>query len=349
MSETSALSPTGSQPVEKKDQEETAVDTRIQKKPTVFVTRKLPQVAWEELLMHTDAEIWDYETPAPYEVILEKVRGKDGLLCLLTDRIDAQVMDAGSKLKVISQIAVGFDNIDVQEATARGIRIGNTPGVLTDATADFTFALLMASARRIGEGIDYVRQGKWKTWGLTLLLGEEIFGRTLGIIGMGRIGQAVAKRARGFDMKILYTDRRKVQEAEEELGAVYRSLEEVLRQSDFVSLHVNLNEETRGLMGSQEFDLMKPSAILINTARGPIVDQAALYAALRDGKIAYAALDVTDPEPLPADDPLLSLPNLIIVPHIASATVTSRTKMCLMAIQNLVAGLNGEKLPFPVN
>ncbi len=325
------------------------METRIQKKPKVFVTRKIPQVAWEELVQHVDAEIWDYETPPPYEVILEKVPGKEGLLCLLTDRIDVGVMDAGQDLKVISQIAVGFDNIDVKEASARGIRIGNTPGVLTDTTADFTFALLMAAARRIGEGIDFVRQGKWQTWGLTLLLGQEVYGKTLGIVGMGRIGQAVAKRARGFDMKILYTDRMRIKEAEKELKAEYRSFEELLRQSDFVSLHVNLNEQTRDLIGSKEFELMKPSAILINTARGPIVDQEALYEALKNGKIAYAALDVTDPEPLPPDDKLLSLPNVIVVPHIASATVTARTKMCLMAVQNLVAGLKGEKLPFPVN
>lgn len=325
------------------------METKTQNKPKIFVTRKLPQIAWEELLHYTDAEIWDYETPPPYELLLEKVRGKEGLLCLLTDKIDANVMDAGTELKVISQIAVGFDNIDVNEATARGIHVGNTPGVLTDATADFTFSLLMSAARRIGEGIDFVRQGKWKTWGLTLLLGQEIYGRTLGLIGLGRIGQAVAKRAQGFNMKILYTDQMRMKEAERELGAEYRSLEELLRESDFVSLHVNLNNETRGLIGPHEFDIMKPSAILINTARGPIVDHEALYEALKGGKIAYAALDVTDPEPLPVDDKLLSLPNIIIVPHIASATVTSRTKMCMMAVQNLVAGLNGEKMPFPVN
>jgi glyoxylate reductase len=325
------------------------LETGIQRVPKVFVTRRLPEIAREELIRNVEAEIWDHEIPPPYEVILEKVRGKDGLLCLLTDRIDAQVINAGTQLKVISQIAVGFDNIDISEATARGIRVGNTPGVLTNATADFTFTLLMAAARRIGEGMDYVRQGKWKTWGLTLLLGQEVYGKTLGLIGLGRIGQAMAKRARGFDMKILYTDRTRIKEAEDELGVEYRSRKELLQESDYVSLHVSLNDETRGLMGPQEFGLMKPSSVLINTARGPIVDQQALYEALKDGKIAYAALDVTEPEPLPPDDKLLSLPNIIIVPHIASATFASRTKMCLMAVQNLVAGLKGEKLPFPVN
>jgi glyoxylate reductase len=325
------------------------VGTETQKKPRVFVTRRLPEVVREELIRHVDAEIWDFETPPPFEVILEKVRGKEGLLCLLTDRIDAKVINAGTQLKVISQIAVGFDNIDINEATTRGIRVGNTPGVLTDATADLTFTLLLAAARRIGEGIDYVRQGKWKTWGLTLLLGQEVYGKTLGLIGMGRIGQAVAKRARGFDMKILYTDRARITEAEDELEVEYRSLQELLQESDYVSLHVSLNDETRGMMGPQEFGLMKPSAVLINTARGPIVDQHALYEALKCGKIAYAALDVTHPEPLLPDDKLLFLSNIIIVPHIASATGATRTKMCLMAVQNLVAGLKGEELPFPVN
>lgn len=318
-------------------------------KAKVFVSRRLPQAAWEELIRHVDPELWDYKTPPPYEVLLEKVVGKDGLLCLLTDRIDAQLIEAGTDLKVISQIAVGYDNIDVEAASARGIRVGNTPGVLTDATADFTFALLMAAARRIGEGIDYVRQGRWETWGLTLFLGQEVFSATLGLIGFGRIGRAMAKRAQGFDMEILYYDLDRNLEAERELGAKYRSLDELLSSSDFVSLHVNLSEDTHGLIGARELSLMKPTATLINTARGPIVDPEALYQALRENRIAYAALDVTVPEPLPANDKLLSLPNIIIVPHIASATVTSRTQMCLMAIQNLVSGLHGEPLPFPVN
>lgn len=329
--------------------EKLTLKTGIINKPKIFVTRKLPEVVRVELIRYVEAEIWDFETPPSYEVILEKIQGKDGLLCLLTDRIDANVINAGTQLKVISQIAVGFDNINVNEATSRGIRVGNTPGVLTDATADLTFALLLAAARRIGEGMDYVRQGKWKTWGLILLLGQEVHGKTLGLVGLGRIGRAVAKRARGFDMKILYTDRTRIKEVEETLGVEFRSLQELLEESDFVSIHVSLNDETRGLIGPREFNLMKPSAIFINTARGPIVNQLALYETLKEGKIAYAALDVTDPEPLPSDDKLLSLSNIIIVPHIASATIASRTKMCLMAVQNLVAGLKGEKLPFPVN
>jgi glyoxylate reductase len=207
----------------------------------------------------------------------------------------------------------------------------------------------MAAARRIGEAIDYVRQGRWQTWGLTLLLGQSVYGATLGIVGLGRIGQALARRARGFDMKVLYYDTSRQPEAEAELGVEYRALEDLLRESDFVSLHVGLTEETRGLMNTHRFALMKPTAILVNTSRGPVVDPEALYEALQEGQIAYAALDVTDPEPLPADHKLLTLPNLIVTPHIASATVTSRNLMAARAVQNLVAGLRGEQLPYCVN
>ena len=318
-------------------------------RPKVYVTRRLPEKALEELNKDVDIAIWDYETPPPYEVILENVPGKQGLLCLLTDRIDSRLIEAGQDLKVISQAAVGYDNIDVQAATQKGIRVGNTPDVLTDATADFAFALLLAAARRIGEGIDYVRNGLWETWGLTLLLGQDVYGATLGIIGFGRIGQAVAKRARGFDMKVLYHSRKRDEAAEAELGAEFCALDDLLRRSDFVSLHVNLTEATVGMIGADELHRMKPTAILINTSRGPVVNQDALYKALKDKVIAYAALDVTDPEPLPPADKLLTLDNLIVEPHIASATVNSRTNMSLMAVRNLVAGVNNLPLPFPVN
>ena len=318
-------------------------------KPKVYVTRHLPEVAASELLRSCDMEIWDFESPPPYETIKEKVSDKAGLLCLLTDRIDAELMDAGPNLKVISQCAVGYDNIDVPAATQRGVMVGNTPGVLTEATADFAFTLLMAAARRVPEAYDYVRAGKWETWGLTILLGQEVFGATLGIIGLGRIGQAVAKRAHGFDMRLLYYDHVRQPEMEAALGVEYCSFEDLLRESDFVSLHVNLSAETQGLIDARAFSLMKPTAILINTARGPIVESEALYEALKSGQIASAALDVTDPEPLPADHKLLQLPNLIVVPHIASATVTSRTQMAMMAVKNLVAGVQGKPLPFQVN
>ena len=318
-------------------------------KPKVYVTRHLPEVAWSELVVACDVEIWDEEFPPSYELITQQIEDKDGLICLLTDKIDPNLMDHAPNLKVISQVAVGYDNIDVAAATERTIAIGNTPGVLTDATADFAFALLMAAARRIGEAIDYVRAGKWQTWGLTLLLGQEIHGATLGIIGMGRIGQAVAKRARGFDMKILYHSADRLPDVEETLGAEYREFDELLQEADFVSLHVTLTEETRGLIDSRALGLMKRTAVLINTARGPVVDPDALYWALKNGQIAAAALDVTDPEPLPADDKLLDLPNLIVAPHIASATIASRNLMAQMAVQNCIAGVQGNPLPFPVN
>jgi glyoxylate reductase len=327
-------------------------------KPKVYVTRRLPEAVMGELLEACEVEMWDEETPPPYDALLEGVRGKEGLLCLLTDRIDAALMDAAQMdaalmdaapgLKVISQCAVGYDNIDVAAATQRGIRVGNTPGVLTEATADFAFTLLLSAGRRVVEGMDTVRAGRWKTWGLTLLLGQDAWRATLGIVGFGRIGQAVARRARGFEMRILYTDIECQPEAEAELGAEFCTLEELLERSDYVSLHTNLTAETKGMIGEEALRRMKPTAVLVNTSRGPVVDSQALYTALKEGWIAAAALDVTDPEPLPADHPLLSLPNLIVAPHIASATVRSRTQMARMAVRNLIAGVRGEALPFPV-
>jgi glyoxylate reductase len=318
-------------------------------KPNVYVTRHLPELALKDLLAACEVEIWDEEVPPPHEVLVDQVRDKEGLLCLLTDRIDAALMDAAPRLKVISQCAVGYDNIDVAAATARGIPVGNTPGVLTDATADFAFTLLMVAARRVGEAIDYVRQGQWETWGLTLLLGQDVYGATLGIVGLGRIGQALAQRASGFAMKVLYYDVVRQPELEARMGVEYRPFEDLLRESDYVSLHVSLTDETRGLMDAHAFTLMKPTAILINTSRGPVIDSEALYEALKTGQIAYAALDVTDPEPLPAEHRLLGLRNLIVAPHIASATVSSRTLMARRAVKNLVAGLRGENLPYCAN
>jgi len=316
-------------------------------KPKVYVTRHLPEAAWNELAPACDVQGWNEEYPPPYEVMVENLAGKEGLICLLTDTIDANLMDAAPNLKVISQVAVGFDNIDIAAAAERGIPVGNTPGVLTEATADFAFTLLMAAARRVVEASDYVRAGQWRTWGLTLLLGQEVHGATLGIVGLGRIGQAMAKRARGFDMKVLYHNEGRRPEAEAELDVEYRSFDDLLRESDYISLHVNLSDETRGLINTRALSLMKSTAILVNTARGPVVDKDALYEALLSAQIAAAALDVTDPEPLPADHKLLTLPNLIVAPHIASATVASRTLMAQMAVRNCLSGLRGEPLPFP--
>ena len=317
--------------------------------PRVFVTRIIPDQGLRLIRECCDVDLWMDELPPSRDVLIEHARGVDGLLTLLTDRIDGEVMDAaGAQLKVISNHAVGFDNIDVPAATRRGIPVGNTPGILTDATADFAFALLLAAARRVVEGERYVREGKWKTWGPSLLLGPDVHGATLGLIGFGRIGQAMARRARGFDMHVLYYDPSAPQ-PEPGLNATASDLETVLSESDFVSLHTPLTPETRGLMNRERIAAMKPTAILINTARGPIVDAGALYEALAEHRIFAAALDVTDPEPIPADSPLLALDNLIVVPHIASASVATRQKMSLMAAKNLIAGLMGEPLPNCVN
>jgi glyoxylate reductase len=294
-------------------------------------------------------DLWTDELPPSREVLLQRVRGIDGLLCLLTDRIDGEVLDAaGPQLKVVSNHAVGYDNIDARAATARRIPVGNTPGILTDATADFAFALLMAAARRVVEGERYVREGKWKTWGPSLLLGPDVHGATLGLIGYGRIGQAVAKRAQGFDMRVIYYDPTQPC-CDPNIDATPVDLETLLRESDFVSIHTPLTAETRGLMNRNRLALMKPTAILINTARGPVVDPQALYEALSTRRIFAAALDVTDPEPIAPDSPLLALDNIIIVPHIASASVATRQRMSVMAAQNLLAGVRGERLPNCVN
>jgi len=318
-------------------------------KPKVFVTRVIRDKGLRIVQEFCEADIWTDELPPSREVLIEHVHGIEGLLCLLTDQIDGVVMDAaGGNLKVISNHAVGYDNIDVAAATARRVPVGNTPGILTDATADFAFALMMAAARRVVEGERFVHLGKWKTWGPSLLLGADFVGATLGLIGFGRIGRAMAKRASGFDLRVLYYDPNIVP-AETGLNAIPVDLETLLHQSDFVSLHTPLTQETYHLMNGENLAKMKPTAILINTARGPVVDPQALYHALKTGQIFAAALDVTEPEPLPMDSPLLELENLIIVPHIASASVQSRDNMAYLAAQNLIAGLKGERLPNCVN
>jgi glyoxylate reductase len=320
-------------------------------KAKVFVTRKLPESAEEFVTEHCEADLWQSDLPPSRTELLSHVRDVEGILSLLTDRIDSEVMDAaGANLKVISNCAVGVDNIDIPEATKRGIPIGNTPGILTETTADFAFALLMAAARRIVEADRYVRDGHWKTWGLTLLLGQDIHGGTLGIIGFGRIGQALARRASGFNMRILYYDPHAPRDQTfQGFEAQSVNLEILLQEADFISLHTPLTEETRGLIDASALRMMKSSAVLINTARGPVVDATALYEALTNGEIAYAALDVTDPEPISSDSPLLELENIILAPHIASASSTTRTRMAQMAAENLIAGLRGDPLPFCVN
>ncbi|MCD6444109.1 D-glycerate dehydrogenase [Candidatus Bathyarchaeota archaeon] len=320
-------------------------------RPKVYVTRVIPPPGLDILKEHCEVELHTEEIPPSKEEIIEKVRDKDALLCLLTDKIDSEVMDAAPDLVVISTYSVGFDHIDIEEATRRGIYVTNTPGVLTDAVADFTWALLLSAARRVVEADRYVREGKWKVgWIPTLFLGAAVYGKTLGIVGLGRIGRAVAERAKGFNMKVLYYDiYRPPAEVEQKLGVEYRPLDELLKESDFVSLHVPLTKNTYHLIGERELRLMKKTAYLINTARGAVVDTYALAKALEEGWIAGAALDVHEKEPINMDHPILKLKNVVLAPHIASATIWTRSKMAEMAATNLIAVLKGEMPPNLVN
>lgn len=319
-------------------------------RPRVFITRRIPVNGLDSIFAVTQARVWEGDLPPTRPELLSAIVGCAGVLTLLTDRVDPEFLDrAGPGLLVVSNLAVGYDNIDVAACSARGVAVGNTPGVLTEATADFAFALILAAARRIPEASRFVLAGQWQAWDPLLLLGSDVGGATIGIVGFGRIGQAVARRARGFGMEILYASRTPADDAlEAELGARQVPLAELLSRSDFVSLHVSLSPATHHLIDAAALARMKPTAILINTARGAVVDSAALHAALRDRRIAGAALDVTDPEPLPLDDPLMGLDNCLIVPHVASATTATRNRMAAMAAANLIAGLRGEALPTPV-
>ena len=315
-------------------------------KPKVFVTRIIADEALKVVREATDMKLWENELPPPRDVLLREIRDIDGLLCLLTDRVDGELLDAAPKLKVVSNMAVGFDNIDLKEATKRGIPVGNTPEVLTETTADFAFSLMMAAARRVVEGDRFTRASHWKTWAPMVMLGRDIHGATLGIMGLGRIGVEMARRAQGFDMRLIYHDAIRNEKAEKQYNIqFYPDMKTFLGESDFVTVHVPLTPQTRHLIGAEALAAMKPTASLINTSRGPVVDPKALYEALKNGIIASAALDVTEVEPIPMDDPLLSLDNIIITPHIASASVSTRTKMALMAAGNLLAGLRGEQPP----
>lgn len=296
-----------------------------------------------------DVHVWRDAFPPPQDELRRQASTADALLTMLTEQIDAELLDAAPSLRIVANMAVGYDNIDVEAATAQGVAVTNTPGVLTETTADLTVALMLAAARRVVEGDAVVRSGGWKTWHPSFLLGQDVHGATLGIIGLGAIGQAVARRARAFDMKLLYYSRSRKPEAEAELGIVYRPLDGLLREADFISLHCPLTPATRGLIGERAFALMKPTAILINTARGPIVDQRALYEALRTGQIAHAALDVMEVEPIPPDDPLLTLRNLTVTPHIGSATVGTRARMAELAAENIIAFFRGERPPNLLN
>ncbi|MGH2417102.1 MAG: 2-hydroxyacid dehydrogenase [Candidatus Limnocylindria bacterium] len=320
-------------------------------RPRVLVTRVIPDAGLDMVREACEVDLWTDELPPPRDELLRRVAGMDGLLSLLTDRVDDELLDAaGPQLRVVSNFAVGFDNIDVPALTRRKVPGGNTPGVLTETTADLAFALLMAAARRIPESADYVRAGRWRTWGPMLLMGVDVHGATLGIVGFGRIGREMARRAGGFGMTVLYHDvHPATPEEEAQLGARRVEMAELLRASDFVTLHVNLTDETHHLIDADVLRAMKPTAVLVNTSRGPVVDPAALEHALTSGEIFAAGLDVTEPEPLPADHPLVGLPNCVVVPHIASASRVTRDRMAQMAAANLLAGLRGDRLPTPIN
>jgi glyoxylate reductase len=302
-----------------------------------FVTRALPGPALDRLAAAHEVDVWPERMPPEYDELRRRTAEADGLLSMLTDRVDAELIDGSPRLKAIANYAVGYDNVDVEAAASRGIPVGNTPDVLTDATADLAFALLLAAARKLPQAATSIRSGEWVTWEPAAYLGYDVHGATLGIVGGGRIGAAVARRASGFEMEVLVHSR-----------SSGISLNDLLERSDFVSLHCPLTPETRHLIDPAALAAMKPTAILVNTARGPIVDQAALATALQEGTIAGAALDVTDPEPLPADDPLLSAPNLLVVPHVGSATHSARGKMADLAVDNLLAALDGRPMPHAV-
>lgn len=308
--------------------------------PRIVITRRFPGTGLERIDAAADAWIWPHDRPIDREVLSERVSEADGLLCMLTDRIDRGLLDRAPNLVVVSNMAVGVDNVDVDACADRGVVVGHTPEVLTDATADLAWTLLMASSRRIPEGAEAVRAGAWGPWNPTWMLGGDVSGSVLGVIGMGRIGRALVRRASGFAMEVLYTSR-----SPAEVDATRVELDELLRRSDHVVLAVPLTDRTKGMIGRRELAIMKPSANLVNIARGPIVDTDALVAALTDGVIRCAALDVTDPEPIPADHPLVGLPNCLIVPHIGSATRRTRIAMADLAVENLLTALRGEPMP----
>lgn len=311
----------------------------------VFVTRRLPGDALDRLAREVEVDLWPRDLPPPYDELAHRTAAADGLISLLTDRVDAPLIDGAPHLRVISNVAVGYDNIDVAAAARHGIAVGNTPGVLTETTADLAFALILAAARRIVEAGRFVRDGRWRTWDPNLLLGHDVHGATLGIVGFGKIGQAVAHRAHGFDMRVLYTSRGAIDDAN---GAERVALPDLLRVSDFVSLHVPLTPETHHLIDEKALRSMKRTAILVNTARGAVVDQSALVHALEEGWIAGAGLDVAEVEPVPPDDALLRAPHVTLLPHIGSASHATRERMAEMAVENCLAGLRGEPLPNPV-
>lgn len=316
----------------------------------IVFTRKIPTELVEPLKEKYDIFMWDRENePMPHERLLQEMKDADAVFTNVADRIDKQLIEQSSSLKVISTMAVGYDNIDVEAATTHGIAVGHTPGVLTEATADLTFTLLVATSRRVVEGMDLIRRNEWQSWGPFLLTGQSLYKATIGIIGMGRIGYGVARRAKGFEMNILYHNRSRKPEAEAELGAVYCSLEELLQQADYIVLLAPSTPETKNMISHEQFEMMKETAVFINTSRGTNVDEEALYQALKEGKIFAAGLDVFETEPISNDHPLLTLNNVVALPHIGSANVETRMRMATLAIENIEKGLAGERLTHIVN
>jgi glyoxylate reductase len=312
-------------------------------KPKVYITRRLPNSVIDHLSKDCEVTMWGKEEePVPRDILENEIRRVDGLLCMLSDSIDEELINRGVHLKIISNMAVGYNNIDIEAATKKGIMVTNTPGVLTETTADLTFALMMATARRLVEASDFLREGKWKSWAPMQLTGQDVYGATLGIIGMGRIGKAVAKRAKGFDMKVLYANRSRKPQVEEELGARYVDKVTLLQKSDFVCVLVPFTPKTKNTIDRKELALMKPTAILINTARGGVVNEDALYEALTNDKIWAAGLDVFEEEPIPTNHPLLSLPNVVALPHIGSSSIDTRIKMAHLAATNIIEAVSGE-------
>lgn len=313
-------------------------------KKKVFVTREILPEGLKLLQDNFEVDLWTDYAPPSKEIIKEHIKDADAILTMLSDKIDAEIINSAPKLKIIAQLAVGFDNIDLKTAEARGIYVTNTPDVLTDASADFSFAQMLAISRRVVEADRYVREGKWKVaWHPSMMLGGSLRGATLGIVGAGRIGQAMARRGRGFDMKILYFSRSAKPDFEKEMGAKRVDLDTLLKESDYVSLHVPLTDKTRGMINADKLALMKKTAYLISNARGPVIDEKALYNALKSHRIAGAALDVFNVEPTPADNPLLELDNIVVAPHISSGSTETRAKMSVMTASDIVKALTGQR------
>lgn len=319
-------------------------------KPRVYVCRALPDPALAIVRAVADMRLWEREdVPPPRDVLLREIAECEGVLTLLTDRVDEEFLSRSPRLRVVANMAVGFDNIDVPAATRARVVVTNTPDVLTETTADFAFTLILAAARRLVEADAFTRAGKWKTWSPMLLAGQDVHHATLGLVGLGRIGSAVARRAKGFEMRVIYYDPVRRQDLESRLGIEFRAMDEVLKSADIISVHVPLMAETRHLIGREQFKMMKRSAVFVNAARGPIVDQAALAEALRTRTIYAAGIDVFEQEPVSADDPLLALENVVVAPHIASASIPTRTRMATLAAENVAAVLQGKRPPTPVN